>query len=89
MPLKYSIIKLRWMQFFNMAFAICGIVGAVYGMGKTPEVLSHRPDGVRRGLLVGGRNKHFYSFSIFIFIFIFYFFEVQSLLTAMADSVGG
>ena len=61
-----------------MAFAICGIVGAVYGMGKTPEVLSHRPDDVHRGLLVGGRNKHFYFISFYYFIIIiiiiFFFF---------------
>ncbi|OQE12725.1 hypothetical protein PENFLA_c064G06623 [Penicillium flavigenum] len=36
---------------FNIAFAICGIVGAMYGMGKAPAYLSHRPGDVRRGLL--------------------------------------
>lgn len=48
------------MQAFNIAFTftICGIVGALYGMGKARAFLSHRPDDVRRGLLVGGRNKH-------------------------------
>lgn len=43
---------------FNTAFAICGIVGSIYGMGKTTEFLSHRPDDIRRGLLVGGCNRH-------------------------------
>jgi hypothetical protein len=57
-PFKYSIIKLRRMQAFNTAFAICGIVGSIYGMGKTTEFLSHRPDDIRRGLLVGGCNRH-------------------------------
>ncbi|KAJ5464335.1 uncharacterized protein N7458_000021 [Penicillium daleae] len=29
---------------FNVGFAICGIVGALYGMGKSQAYLAHRPD---------------------------------------------
>jgi hypothetical protein len=57
-PLNYSIIKLRHTQVFDIAFAICGIVGALYGIGKAPAYSSHRPDDVRRGLLVGVRYTH-------------------------------
>jgi hypothetical protein len=57
-PFEYLISKLRCIQAFNMIFAICGIVGALYGMGKAPAFLRNRPDDVRRGLLVGVRNKH-------------------------------
>ncbi|PLB37075.1 uncharacterized protein BDW47DRAFT_107787 [Aspergillus candidus] len=48
---------------FNMAFAICGIVGALYGMGKAPGFLSHRPDDVRRGLLCWWLGQIFYIFT--------------------------
>ena len=40
-------------QIFNIGFATCGIVGAVYGMGKSQAYLAHRPEDFRRGLLVG------------------------------------
>lgn len=39
-------------QIFNIGFATCGIVGAVYGMGKTPAYLAHHQEDLRRGLLV-------------------------------------
>lgn len=43
-----------------MVFAVCGIAGALYGMGKTPAYLSHRPDDARRGLLVGVHNTRIF-----------------------------
>lgn len=43
-------------QAFNIGFATCGIVGAVYGMGKTPGYLAHHQEDMRRGLLVGVLN---------------------------------
>ncbi|KAJ5816963.1 hypothetical protein N7447_009196, partial [Penicillium robsamsonii] len=51
---------------FNMAFAICGIVGALYGMGKAREFLNHRPDDVRRGLLCWWLGQIFYVFTCII-----------------------
>ncbi|KAJ5199523.1 hypothetical protein N7491_011269 [Penicillium cf. griseofulvum] len=48
---------------FNMTFAICGIVGASYGMGKAPAFLRHRPDDVRRGLLCWWLGQIFYVFT--------------------------
>ncbi|KAJ5862015.1 hypothetical protein N7455_006083 [Penicillium solitum] len=48
---------------FNTAFAICGIVGSIYGMGKTTEFLSHRPDDIRRGLLCWWLGQIFYVFT--------------------------
>ncbi|CAG8414264.1 unnamed protein product [Penicillium salamii] len=62
-PLNYSITKLKYAQVFNIAFAICGIVGAVYGMGKVPAFLSHRPDDVRRGLLCWWLGQILYVFT--------------------------
>ncbi|KAJ5238045.1 hypothetical protein N7489_008136 [Penicillium chrysogenum] len=50
---NYGEVKLKYAKIFNIVFAVCGIVGALYGMGKAPAYLSHRPDDVRRGLLVG------------------------------------
>jgi hypothetical protein len=44
---------LNFLQIFNVGFAICGIVGALYGMGKSQAYLAHRPEYIRRGLLVG------------------------------------
>jgi hypothetical protein len=46
---------------FNMIFAICGIVGALYGMGKAPAFLRNRPDDVRRGLLCWWLGQIFYA----------------------------
>lgn len=43
-------------QIFNIGFATCGIVGAVYGMGKTPAYLAHHQEDLRRGLLVSVPN---------------------------------
>jgi uncharacterized protein (DUF1810 family) len=51
-----SVIRLSFAQVFNMAFATCGIVGALSGMGKAQAYLAHRPDDVHRGLLVGVRK---------------------------------
>ncbi|KAJ6142733.1 hypothetical protein N7471_002186 [Penicillium samsonianum] len=48
---------------FNVAFAICGIVGALYGMGKAQAYLSHSPDDVRRGLLCWWLGQIFYVFT--------------------------
>ncbi|KOS47832.1 hypothetical protein ACN38_g1158 [Penicillium nordicum] len=48
---------------FNVVFAVCGIVGALHGMGKAPAYLSHRPDDVRRGLLCWWLGQIFYVFT--------------------------
>ncbi|KAL3457264.1 hypothetical protein BJX64DRAFT_280766 [Aspergillus heterothallicus] len=45
---------------FNTAFAICGLVGAVFGIGKRPTYFETRPEDFRRALLCWWLGQVFY-----------------------------
>ncbi|KAJ5289230.1 hypothetical protein N7478_002260 [Penicillium angulare] len=51
---------------FNIGFATCGIVGAVYGMGKTPAYLAQHREDIRRGLLVSDCSCSKLRFTIYL-----------------------
>lgn len=38
----------------NVAFAICGFIGASYGMGGSPDIALYQPGDIKNALLVCG-----------------------------------
>ncbi|KAL2807906.1 hypothetical protein BJX63DRAFT_410939 [Aspergillus granulosus] len=45
---------------FNLAFAVCGIVGATFGIGRRTTYFEHRSDDFRRALLCWWLGQIFY-----------------------------